>query len=683
MSKPIVESILNWHSTPHIRPIAAFILVSLLALACSTRARSYNYDTPSRIERIEFLEDSSGKLTTADVVANTDWQEIPPSTVDFGTSPSAFWLRIKIDNREPERSPLFLRVGSALLHHVHFYAPTSDGKMAEFRSGFLEKNPHRNKFGDPKLVFPASDTAGGSFHYLRVQSFSPLAFSLTVASEATLYREMQTTATVFGIVYGILFLMPFYNLLVYFFTRDTSFLLFSLFAFCLGTMFFIVEGHLNLVWPSMHLAVKERILHLFGGATYVLLTLLVRRLLSTATNAPRMDKVLQFVAILTAMIPIAGLFGDRPIFAMLGQMAAGLIGLLCLATGFLCLRKTPLALFFIIGYFGFLAGTIIFVLQLSGVIESNLLTTHAVHFGAVFEEAFLSFALAFKINVLHEQLQHRSEDLETANAALSEEIETRKRIAGELETQRSISIHSAKMRALGELAAGIAHQVNNPLAILKLKIENLVFILRTIEISDKDRRVLEEHCSGTDETIGRISKITHSLLRISRNAANDEVSFVPIQLVIREALDMCEERFTANGVTVRVKPELDSLLLRCNATEVAQALLNLLVNAFDAVVGSKSPWIEISTQNSRDGLVIMVTDSGKGVPVDIQDKILQPFFTTKENGKGTGVGLSIATDLVHRNGGRLYLDTTYLNTRFVLAFPPALSRTRRFDEVSP
>ncbi len=631
----------------------------------------------AEIDSLEYLKDDGGSLTLEQAIASPGWVTNAGKAIDLGFTEAAFWLRIAVTNSLPDDEQLFLRLDNALLHDVRFYRPEASGGFFEIKSGFLAKAPYLNEFKDPKFVFPLSGEHGHPVvHYVRVASTLPLSMRVNLASDREMFRQVRNDSAIFGVIFGILLLMPIYNTLIFIFSRDRNFVIFSAFAVCAALTFFVVEGYFNLFFPDFNLFWKERMLHFFGAGTFFFLIMLERSLLVTRVNTPLLDRLLRGLAALVALIPLVSLFGDHPIYSMISQIASGLIVVTCLITAVRCIPKTEVAPFFILGSFSFLAGTMLFVLQMNGIAPQTMITTHAVHFGAIFQEAFLSFAVAFKINALNTELQQRSQALETANTQLSGEVKQRKQMEAELEVQRSIAIHSAKLRAVGELAAGIAHQVNNPLAVLRLKLDNLGILLRGVAISEKDRTMLEEHLTGTDSHITRLAKVTTSLLRMSRNSANDDVSYLPVEHIAEEALDMCRERFTANGVKVKVNVSTatHTLLIKCNATEVSQALLNLLLNAYDAVLATKDPWLQIEGLPDGDRVLLQVTDSGPGIPDTLRDKIMQPFFTTKEQGKGTGVGLSIAQDLVQRNGAQLYLDTRCPNTRFVIAFSKDASR---------
>lgn len=131
--------------------------------------------------------------------------------------------------------------------------------------------------------------------------------------------------------------------------------------------------------------------------------------------------------------------------------------------------------------------------------------------------------------------------------------------------------------------------------------------------------------------------------------------------------------FRSNGIQLKlVAHPNDSVLdinVVCVCVQIEQVLLNLLNNAHDATLNGDSPEVELAV--SRDGqyIVITVTDSGPGIPLDIRDKIMQPFFTTKEIGKGTGIGLSISKGIMEKHKGELYLDQESERTRFVVKLP--------------
>jgi two-component system, LuxR family, sensor histidine kinase DctS len=226
-------------------------------------------------------------------------------------------------------------------------------------------------------------------------------------------------------------------------------------------------------------------------------------------------------------------------------------------------------------------------------------------------------------------------------------------------------VQSSKMAALGEMAAGIAHEINNPLTIISGRAE---LILNKIS---QGKRVTKEELtlglSKIEENVSRVAKIVSSLKSLSRNSANDPQLSHNLQTLVLEAIDLCCEKFNHHRIGFQL--ELDNTHILCRAPEISQILTNLLNNSFDALIEQKFRLIKIKTFCGEHQSGLEFSDSGPGIPVAHRDKIMQPFFTTKEVGKGTGIGLSLSKQLAESNRGTLTLNDKHPNTQFVLSFP--------------
>jgi C4-dicarboxylate-specific signal transduction histidine kinase len=142
---------------------------------------------------------------------------------------------------------------------------------------------------------------------------------------------------------------------------------------------------------------------------------------------------------------------------------------------------------------------------------------------------------------------------------------------------------------------------------------------------------------------------------------------VPLSQIIEDTLSLCQERFRVNMVELRARGS--DAVVECRSIQIAQIILNLLNNAYDAIQSCEEKWIELTYRVESNKVAIVVRDSGEGISASIQQKIMQPFFTTKEIGQGTGLGLSIAKGIVEDNGGSLKYQLIDGHTAFVLEFP--------------
>ena len=251
-------------------------------------------------------------------------------------------------------------------------------------------------------------------------------------------------------------------------------------------------------------------------------------------------------------------------------------------------------------------------------------------------------------------------------------LENRKTAERILAEERSKALNNSKLASLGEMAGGIAHEINNPLAIIRGYAEILMASIESNAHPDRD--LVGKMSEKILQTSDRISSIVQGLRRISRDASHDEYEVFPVADVVKDTLGLCKERFESSGIMLSVQYRVEGLYIKCRAVEISQVLLNLLNNAYDAVKSETEPWVnveidEVALEDGSPGVQLSIVDSGPGVPIHIRDKILNPFFTTKELGEGTGLGLSISNSIIKSHDGELVLDEAFHRTRFVIRLP--------------
>lgn len=248
---------------------------------------------------------------------------------------------------------------------------------------------------------------------------------------------------------------------------------------------------------------------------------------------------------------------------------------------------------------------------------------------------------------------------------IAEDLTQQKKLLATIEAQRLQMISSAKMSTLGEMAGGVAHEINNPLAVIKGKAEQ---ILKRMSSGNLDPIKLKTDIQKIEETSLRITKIIQGLRSFSRQADDDPMTLTSINEIIEETTELCIEKLKNHGIQLIVNiPE--NISIECRTAQISQVLMNLLNNSFDAIEHLDSKWIRIDTTIENQTALLSVTDSGSGIPKHVQEKIMQPFFTTKEVGKGTGLGLSISQGIASSHGGQLEYDPTSDHTKFTLKLP--------------
>ena len=245
------------------------------------------------------------------------------------------------------------------------------------------------------------------------------------------------------------------------------------------------------------------------------------------------------------------------------------------------------------------------------------------------------------------------------------DISKHKNLLEELKSEQLKMLHAARLASVGEMAAGIAHEVNNPLMVIKTKMEIFNYLLSQEEIS-KD--YLREIACKVDSMVNRIAAIVTGLKNFSRQGYSGRLKEESFGKIMDETLGFFMTKLSDEGIRVDLTKVDRDLHFKTQSLLLSQVIVNLVQNARDAILGSGHPWIELSAQRI-DGVVrIKVTDCGGGLSPAQEENIFKPFYTTKSAGKGTGLGLSLSKSIVEGLNGRLYVDRKSNNTSFVMDF---------------
>lgn len=206
-------------------------------------------------------------------------------------------------------------------------------------------------------------------------------------------------------------------------------------------------------------------------------------------------------------------------------------------------------------------------------------------------------------------------------------------------------MQSSKLAAIGQLAAGVAHELNTPLGSISMAIG---LVERNLQKNPDKAR---SHLEITRKSIGQMRSIVSKLLDYSREATGDERRTVSLAEIARDSLQLIEQSFRLEKVELLSR--LEEVLVQVNAGEIQQVLVNLLVNARLAAAGGVEPKVTLSVARQQNQAEVQVSDNGPGVPVELVARIFEPFFTTRDVGSGVGLGLSISREIVAAHGGEL------------------------------
>ncbi|MBC2710691.1 MAG: two-component sensor histidine kinase [Desulfosarcina sp.] len=232
-------------------------------------------------------------------------------------------------------------------------------------------------------------------------------------------------------------------------------------------------------------------------------------------------------------------------------------------------------------------------------------------------------------------------------------------------------IQQDKLAALGKMAAGIAHEINNPLAVIGEKAGWMEDLLSEEEFKTSENyKEFATSISKIEEHVDRARKITHNMLGFARRM-EPRLDDVDVNRVLEQTIDILSNHANINDIDIRKKFAGQLPVIASDQSQLQQVFMNLINNSIDAI-GSDG-MIEIETALDKDHITASIKDDGPGMPESIKKKIFDPFFTTKDTGKGTGLGLSISYSIVEKLGGRITVEGSQgKGTTFVVSLPVVL-----------
>ncbi|MBN2125192.1 MAG: GHKL domain-containing protein [Deltaproteobacteria bacterium] len=248
-------------------------------------------------------------------------------------------------------------------------------------------------------------------------------------------------------------------------------------------------------------------------------------------------------------------------------------------------------------------------------------------------------------------------------------IRRRDREADQLNQQL---MQASKLASIGELSAGVAHEINNPLAIILTERQILMDLIEQHpDLIPEFRNQLEDSLQQIDSQINRCKRITYNLLRFARRTKS-VIEPVDLNSFLREVIELMEREARSSGIKFFTDFQKDLPSVLSDPSQLQQVFLNLITNAIDAHDGKPYGTIRVTTSAEEQNKFVHVTlaDTGSGIAKGNLEKIFDPFFTTKAVGKGTGLGLAICYSIIKRLGGDIRVESEEgAGTRFLLSLP--------------
>jgi two-component system NtrC family sensor kinase len=269
-----------------------------------------------------------------------------------------------------------------------------------------------------------------------------------------------------------------------------------------------------------------------------------------------------------------------------------------------------------------------------------------------------------KVAEQNEELRKQKKELEKWSKELEARVEAKTQ---ELKRAEEHLIHAEKLAALGKIASGVAHEVNNPLASIAGYAEDMIERLKSKrEFQESEIQEFVESLQIIEDQAYRLKDLTRKLLNFARQTEL-QLDETDINQLVDETISLMAIKHRSKlAISTKLSPSIP--MLKTDRSKLQQIFMNLLDNAVDAI--QRSGEIKVLTQHTNNDVKIIFKDTGMGIPIQIQNRIFDPFFTTKPVGKGTGLGLSICYGLVKKLKGSIEFESFPLKgSTFIVTLP--------------
>jgi len=539
---------------------------------------------------------------------------------------------------------------------------------------------------------------------------------LVVGTSAHVFQSISVKNLLWGIFIGIIIVMVAYKFFIYLFTRDRSYIYYVLYVSFIGLTQTTLSGYTyHFLFPGTPLLFQKSII-IFPALAGISAMLFVRVFLETKHRTPILHKIFTIAIILYSSAIVFRLAGiDQVSYRMIDISAIFTTILIYAVAVKISLQGDKHARYFLIAWTIFFAGILMFTLRNLGVLPYNDFTNYTMELGIAIEVTLLSIALADRINVLKKEkelsqaealrIAHENERIiREQNTLLEVRVKERtlelNTALEDLKQAQSQLIEQEKMASLGQLTAGIAHEINNPINFVTSNVSplrrdvdmifNAIDFMESVALSDAsadDKRSQLDEYKEEQELDYLQTEIRHLLNGIYNGASRTAEIVKGLRIFSRLDEDDLKRADLNEGIdssmiilnnqlgNIQVIKEYGDLpLVECYPGKLNQVFLNILSNGIYAVhkqFGSKSGGeIRITTGANHENVEIRFKDNGIGIAEENQKKIFDPFFTTKDVGEGTGLGMSIAYNTIKRHNGSIRINSSPGNgAEFIITLP--------------
>ncbi|WP_207493402.1 7TM diverse intracellular signaling domain-containing protein [Aridibaculum aurantiacum] len=655
----------------------------------------------------QYIDPKDKVSTLESVLSSAEFTPFVGEIPNYGLNTKSVWLRFTVKNNTPRRT-LYLEIPYTNLSQLKLYHQ-QQGNFALLAQDGNTLPIQEKVAATPNYVLDLQLPPGAQKEFiLHVYSNHPVILPAFVGSDVSVHKSNTLLAFIVSSYMGILLIMFVYNLFLFMVTRDKNYFYYTLYIFLVALAQLAMSGYGYMYfWPAFtefnkYSVIWTSSLSAIAGIVFSMF------FLRTKHYSPRLHNILLALIGIYIIGMISCLLGGTTLSYMILNYNSLLVAIALLSASIYIARQGfRSAYFYLIAWLALLLSFIVLILRNLNVMPYNTFTAYVFYMGSAIEVALLSIALADRINtlrrekeasqaealnasrenvklvreqnmILERKVAERTEELQETNEQLSEAFK-------ELKDAQIQLVEAEKMASLGQLTAGIAHEINNPINFVKSNIKPLQLdfadMVEVIDAYEKlhtleDEKIasqlkniiklkqeldidflkseIDSLLNGIKDGAERTAEIVRGLRTFSR-LDESQIKTVNIHEGIESTLVLLRNS-SPDHVKITMDFKADGNI-ECFPGKLNQVFMNIISNAIQAIKGkaNKQPeFINISTTDvGEDAIEIRIKDSGPGMSAEVKQKIFEPFFTTKDVGEGTGLGLAIVFKIIQEHSGKI------------------------------
>jgi signal transduction histidine kinase len=551
-------------------------------------------------------------------------------------SSNAYWAKIDIKNATSSSKIYYFQIENQFTFHIEFYLLKNNKVVSYIEDGVIAKNKER-VFNTSHMIFPISlDKNEEACVYFKIRNYNKIDIQFNLVDRDYLLNFYQTYNMLEGLFFGGMLIMLLYNLFLYFLLKFRAYLYYVSYTFWLIVYFIGLFG-----FSQRYFAEYTWLFYISSGAFFISMTLFVQSILNLKENLPRINMVLNlFIVYFFVATLMNGWILEREnfiyaqfLFNLFFILVPLYVSFIISITYYLALVKkdTVARIYSWVWTLVSMVGIFLPLIYLN-IIETEIPSDYIFQFLILFEVLCFSFILAYKIKLMQK----------------------------EGKSQENLLVQQNKLASMGEMISTIAHQWRQPLS----EINGIVL---EIDIDSRKQHLnsetLDKHLNEIESVTAYMSGTISDFMNFFKH--DKKLNYFYISDAIKRAIVLLSSSQKRNHVEISYDIE-ESIELYSYQSELIQALLIILNNSMDAINIKKifQPIIHLKIETKGENLSISIQDNAGGIPLEILDKVYNPYFTTKHEFKGTGMGLYIlkmlieksihgSVEIVNANGGVL------------------------------